>query len=101
MQPILKDNLAEVILILKAHHVKRAFAFGSVCTDQFNENSDIDFLISFEDHLDPIQYGESYFNLMYSLQDLLKREVDLVTERTLKNPFFIKVLNKTKTPLYE
>ena len=80
---------------------KRAYAFGSVCTDQFNEASDIDLLIAFDDTLDPIQYGDNYFTIAHALENVLKRPVDLVTERSLKNPYFIAMLERTKTAIYE
>ena len=101
MHSILSSKLAAVSQILKDNKVKRAFAFGSVCTDQFNEQSDIDLLIAFEDDLDPITYGENYFNIIEKLEAILDRHVDLVTERTLRNPYFIKVMERTKTPIYE
>jgi len=101
MHAILSSKLAAVSQVLKDNKVKRAFAFGSVCTDQFNDQSDIDLLIAFEDNLDPITYGENYFNIIEKLEAILHRHVDLVTERTLRNPYFIKVMERTKTPIYE
>jgi len=101
IQPVLYNKLPEVIGLFKENKVERVYAFGSVCTEKFNDNSDIDFLISFEKGIDPIEYGENYFKLLYSLQKLLQRDVDIVAEETLVNPYFIKVLNKTKTVIYE
>jgi predicted nucleotidyltransferase len=101
IQPILKDKIPEVIRLLKEHRVKRAYAFGSVCTDNFNSESDIDLLIAFDDGLDPLIYGESYWTLLEELPKILNRPVDLVTEKSLRNPYFIKVMSKTKTPIYE
>ena len=101
MNSVLSSKLAVVRQVLKENKVKRAFAFGSVCTDQFNDQSDIDLLIAFEDDLDPITYGENYFNIIDKLEAILHRHVDLVTERTLRNPYFIKAMERTKTPIYE
>lgn len=101
LHPIFEEKLPEVKRLLKEHHVKRAYAFGSVCTDKFNDQSDIDLLIAFEDGLDPLVYGANYWKILEQLQDLFNREIDLVTEPSLRNPYFIKVMNKTKTPLYE
>jgi hypothetical protein len=75
------------------------YAFGSVCTDKFNENSDIDFLISF-DNLSFDQYTANYFDLHYKLQDLFNRRIDLLTENSLSNPFFIKGIDLTKQLIY-
>ena len=48
MQNILKDNLGKIKTLCLTHHVKSLFAFGSVCTDEFTDSSDIDLLISFQ-----------------------------------------------------
>ncbi len=101
MHELLKNKLPQVRALLKRYNVKRAYAFGSVCTPFFNESSDIDFLIAFEDNLDPLTMGENWWSIYYSLQDLTGRSVDLVTENSLSNPYFVKVLDKTKTPIYE
>jgi len=101
LHPVFQEKLPEVIRLLKENKVKRAYAFGSVVNGKFNDQSDIDLLIAFEDELDPIVYGKNYFEILFALEDLFKREIDLVTEPSLRNPYFIKVMNKTKTTLYE
>jgi predicted nucleotidyltransferase len=101
LAPLVKDNLDEITRLLKKHKVKRAFAFGSVCSSQFSETSDIDILLSFHDEKISLEdYADNYFDLAYQLEDLLGRDVDLVTERSIKDPRFINVLNKTKTTLF-
>ena len=97
----IQRKLPDLIDIFKSHKVKRAYAFGSVCTPAFNKDSDVDLLISFEDGLDPLEYGDLYFSLDEKLPILLDRPVDILTEKQLRNPYFIKVMNRTKTPLYE
>ena len=83
MQALLKNNLTKVNALLRAHKVKSAYAFGSVCTDQFTYKSDIDILLSFDDALIEIEnYADNYFDLTYTLEELLGHEVDLVTERS-------------------
>jgi len=100
MNPILTQNVKQIKQICKAHKVKKLYAFGSVCTDKFNAQSDIDFIISFEQkYFD--DYVENYFSLEEQLKNLLKRDIDLVTEETIQNPYFIKVVNRTKTAIYE
>ena len=90
-----------VIAILKQHNVKEAYLFGSVLTDRFNEKSDIDLLVNYEDFTqDPVEKGENIWNLQFTLEDKLHREVDLVNEASLKNPFFIKEVNETKFKIY-
>lgn len=100
MQRLLTDNMDKIHRLCKKHNVKSLFAFGSVVTDRFDDASDIDLLVSFKpmDHGD---YAETYFELAENLENLFKRQVDLVTERSLKNPFFIDSVNLTRTLLYD
>ena len=93
-----KEDLKALCLLLK---IKRLYAFGSVVSDRFNNTSDIDFLISFEDNLSVEEYTNNYFSLHYKLRELFNREVDIVTEQTLSNPYFIESINETKELIYE
>jgi predicted nucleotidyltransferase len=82
------------------YNVKSLFAFGSVCTSKFNDESDIDLLITFK----PMEYGDyadTYFEIAEKFENLFHRPVDLITEKSLSNPYFIESLNQTKTLLYE
>ena len=97
----LSEKLPELTLILKNFRVKQAYAFGSVCTDAFNDNSDIDLLVKFEDGIEPMEYSDNYFNLLFKLRDFFGREVGLVTPASLKNPYFVQSLNRTRQAIYE
>lgn len=101
LHPSIQNKITSIVAILKEHKVKRAYAFGSVCTGDFNSESDIDLLIAF-DIKEPFDgYAENYWNLEDQLKALLNRNVDIVPEHTLSNPYFIKEMEKTKTMLYE
>ena len=99
MNRIVTDKIDELRKLCLVFNVKSMYVFGSVCTDKFNENSDIDILISFDD-LTIEQYTDNYFELHYKLQDLFGRDIDLLTERSLSNPYFIQGLEKTKQLIY-
>ncbi|WP_166973180.1 nucleotidyltransferase family protein [Brevibacterium atlanticum] len=67
--------------------VERLRIFGSVLTDRFNpETSDIDFLVTFQPGRENLFHD--YFDLKSELERIVGRRVDLVTERSVKNPFF-------------
>ena len=100
MNQLLANKIDKVTSAMKLHHVKNAYAFGSICTDSFNDSSDVDILVSFEE-MQPADYADNYFSLLYKLQEIFSREVDLITEKSLKNKYFINVINKSKIPLYE
>jgi predicted nucleotidyltransferase len=99
MNKILVERINELTKLCEFYKVRTMYAFGSVCTDRFNENSDIDFLISFE-NLSFDQYTANYFELHYKLQALFNRQIDLLTENSLSNPFFIKGVDRTKQLIY-
>ena len=93
-----KDDLKRICQLL---NVKRLYAFGSVVKGNFRDDSDIDFLISFAENLSPEEYADNYFSLHYKLRELFNREIDIVTERTLSNPYFIESVNESKELIYE
>jgi predicted nucleotidyltransferase len=99
MQKLLTDNIEKIKILCLKYNVRSLFAFGSVCTDRFNENSDVDLLISFN-KMDFGDYTDNYFELAEQFENVLKRPVDLVTDKSLANPYFIESLNKTKTLIY-
>ena len=99
MNRIIKDNLDQIHIICDNQHIQTLFAFGSVCDDRFDETSDIDLLVSFK----PLDYGDytdNYFQTADKFEALFCRPVDLVTDKSLKNPYFIKSVNQTKVLLY-
>jgi uncharacterized protein len=99
MHRILTDNIDMIKALCVSHNVKSLFAFGSVCTDRFDEQSDVDLLISFN----PMEYGEyadNYFELADKFESIMHRPVDLVTDKSLSNPYFIESINHTKTLIY-
>ncbi len=100
MQKVVTENIDKIRALCITYNVKSLFAFGSVCTDQFNDKSDIDFLISFYS-MDYGDYADTYFELAEKLENLFHRPVDLVTDKSLSNPYFIDSVNQTKTLIYE
>ena len=83
-----------------SHKVKSLYAFGSVLTDDFNSNSDIDLIVDFKE-IDVVDYADNYFDLKFSLQDIFNRSVDLLEEQALKNPYFKEEQNKKKVIIYK
>lgn len=100
MQKLLTENIDKIKALCISHNVKSLFAFGSVCTDRFNDKSDIDLLISFNS-MDFGDYADTYFELADKFENLFQRPVDLVTDKSLSNPYFIESVNQTKVLIYE
>lgn len=97
---ISKVNIARIKQLCKKYRVHSFSAFGSVVRDDFNDDSDIDFVVDF-DEKDPFEYTELYFKLKDNLEKLLQRQIDLIEERAIKNQYFRKELEETKVLIYE
>ncbi len=100
LNPIVTQNLPDLIKIFEKYKIIKAYAFGSVCNNKFNEQSDIDLLISFQENLDPLEKGEYLWDMPEELKQIFNREIDLLVETSLKNPFLTKELNETKILIY-
>ncbi len=96
---LVENQIADIRKICKKRSVKSLYLFGSALTDQFNSESDLDFLVEFQD-LDPEDYADNYFELCYDLESVLKRKVDLVTVNSISNPYFIAEISKKRVKLY-
>ena len=95
------DNyITSILELCKVHKVKTLYVFGSVLTEKFHDESDIDFIVDFESL--PIEdYVDNYFDLKFSLEDILKRPIDLLEEKAIKNPYFKQNVNRQKQLIYE
>ena len=92
-------KLKEIQELCKANKVKSLFAFGSVTREDFNQNSDIDLVVDI-DEKDPFKYSDLYFMLKSKFEAILKRPIDLLEERAIKNKFFRQELENTKVLIY-
>lgn len=96
----LHPHIVQIKALCKQFHVKELYAFGSVLkTDQFSDESDIDLLIEFKE-IPLTEYGDNYFQFLFSLEELFKRKVDLVSMNYLQNKFFIAEVEKNRVQLF-
>jgi len=99
MNKIITDRLDQIKLLCQKYEIKSMYLFGSFSSGNDNDSSDIDILISFMDI--PIdQYTDNYFELHDKLENLFNRKIDLITENSLSNPYFIESIEETKELLY-
>ena len=89
----------EISNLCKTHKVKSLYAFGSVLTEKFNPESDVDLIVDFY-QIDVLEYGDNYYHLKFSLEDIFKTNVDLLEEQAIRNPYFLQTLNQNKKLIY-
>jgi predicted nucleotidyltransferase len=96
---IVERNIEIISDLCKRHKVRQMFVFGSVLTNRFRMNSDIDFIVDFQG-VDLYDYADNYFDLKNSLEHLLEREVDLLEDKAIKNPFLRQTIDSSKKLIY-
>ena len=96
---ILDNYINSITELCKTHKVKSLYTFGSVLTEKFHKESDVDLIVDFE-NLPVEDYIDNYFDLKFSLEDIFKRPVDLLEEKAIKNPYFKQNVNEQKQLVY-
>jgi hypothetical protein len=96
---IIEKNIDKIRELCKKHKVANLFVFGSVLTDRFTKGSDIDFIVDFKD-VDLYDYADNYFDFKFSLEDILNRDVDLLEDKAVKNPYLRKSIDSSKQLVY-
>lgn len=96
---ILNYHIEQIKKLCELNKVSTLFVFGSVITDKFRPDSDIDMVVEIED-TDPISYADKYFNLKFQLEKILKRQIDLLEQKSIRNRFLKSEIDRTKVQIY-
>lgn len=96
---IVESNIDAIKALCKSHYVSRLFIFGSVLTNRFKKNSDIDLIVDFHG-VDLYNYADNYFDLKDSLERLFNREVDLLEDKAIHNPYLRQSIDSSKQLIY-
>jgi predicted nucleotidyltransferase len=78
----------------RRHHVQRLSLFGSVLTDRFRPESDVDFLIEFEPEDTPGFFALA--RMQFELEAVVGKPVDLRTPKDLSRHFREEVLQSAE-----
>lgn len=97
---LINDNIHRLFALCKKYKVRKLYLFGSILTSKFNENSDIDILVNFNSEIDHNTYADNFLDFYHALKSLFNRDIDLVDETAVKNPYFKEELEETKHLIY-
>lgn len=97
---LIELNLKSIFDLCRRHKVKTLAVFGSILTERFNENSNVDLLVDFQPEIDYTNYADNFFDFYHSLRTLLGREIDLVDASAVRNPYFKAELAETQRLIY-
>jgi hypothetical protein len=99
MNNILNQHIDQIKKLCEVNKVRTLFAFGSVTTERFRPDSDIDLVVDIDEN-DPISYSDKYFNLKFQLEEVLKRQIDLLEQKAIRNRFLKSEIDRTKVQIY-
>jgi hypothetical protein len=89
----------QIKLLCDNYQVEKLYIFGSASVGNMHNNSDVDLLVKFK-KIEIQKYFQNYIDFKNHLIKLFNREVDLVEEQTLSNPYLIKSIEKSKFLIY-
>lgn len=96
---LIQKHIKELKEMCKKFHVSKLYVFGSVVTNNFTPQSDLDFLVNFS-NVNPLDYFDNYMDFKENLERLFSRRVDLVEIQTVKNPILKRSIDRNKIILY-
>ncbi|HPM90546.1 MAG TPA: nucleotidyltransferase domain-containing protein [Tenuifilaceae bacterium] len=99
MNNIISLHIDQIKRLCELNKVRALFAFGSVTTEKFSADSDIDFVVDIDEN-DPISYSDKYFNLKFQLEEILKRQIDLLEQKAIRNKYLKSEIERTKVQIY-
>ena len=100
MNAIVEQHREQLLALCRRYDIRRLDLIGSATRDDFDPvTSDLDFVVEFE-NLTPDNAADRYLGLMIDLEDLFGRKIDLVSYPGIRNPYFKKVVDRTRVTLY-
>ncbi|MDY4043825.1 MAG: nucleotidyltransferase domain-containing protein [Marinifilaceae bacterium] len=96
---LIELNIDKIIALCKKYKVDKLFVFGSILTNRFSPESDVDFVVRFNKS-QITDYFSNFFDLKYALEDILGRRVDLVEEQAIRNHYLKENIERTKALVY-
>jgi predicted nucleotidyltransferase len=103
MAPIVEDNLTQIIELCEKMQLQSLYLFGSATNKNcYSVESDLDFLYRFKKSEKGMPLSNyDYFDLMFDLERITGKRIDLVAEEKIINKFFLSRINSQKIKIYE
>ena len=101
MQDFILAKREEIAELCRQHHVRRLAVFGSATRDDFDPaRSDVDIIVEFEDDIGSDTYFDNKTSLIESLRNAFGRNVDLLTWKSVRNPYLLREVESTYEMIY-
>ena len=84
---LIEMNIDKIIALCKKYKVAKLWVFGSILTPRFNDESDVDFLVDFDErNIELLDYADNFFDFIH--------EIEAVMGRKMKTASYYGALNK-------
>lgn len=101
MNPVIDQHRSSLAQECRRFGVRRLELFGSAARGDFDAaKSDFDFIVSFADKT-PGTYADRYLDFAAAVERLLGRRVDMLTERSIRNPLFRHEVDAVRQVVYD
>src|SRR5215213_7146372 len=101
MNALIEQHREAIRTLCQEYGVRRFDLFGSAATDAFDAaTSDLDFVATFADTQSP-GYADRYLGFAEALEALFGRSVDVITERSIRNPSFREAVERSRQAIYD
>ncbi len=101
MIKLIQRHQAEIATLCRRQGIHRLDVFGSAATGQFDvRTSDVDFIAEFDDSSPAGGLLDRYLELATRLEALLGTAVDIITPRSMRNPYFRESVNSSRETVY-
>ena len=101
MNGLIEQHRDAIRALCQQYGVRRLDLFGSTATGAFDAaTSDLDFVATFAGTRSP-GYADRYLGFAEAMEALLGRPVDVVTERSIRNPYFRQAVEASRQPVYD
>ena len=101
MNELVEQHRGAIRVLCQKYGVRRLDLFGSATTGAFDPTrSDLDFVATFADTNLP-GYADRYLGFAEALEALFNRSVDVITERSIRSPYFRQAVEASRQPIYD
>ena len=100
MVDLIAQHREQLLELCRKYDVSRLDIFGSAVRDDFDlSRSDLDFLVDFN-NFTVENAADRFFDLLFDLEKLFGRKIDLVSDTAIRNPYFRKSVDQERVNLY-
>lgn len=98
---LIEMNMDKIIALCKKYKIAKLGVFGSIRTDRFTDDSDVDLSVIFDsDKIPLLDRADYFFDFIHDLKAVVNREIDMVCDDAVRNSIFRKELDSTKHLIY-